>query len=101
MCPPVMFANRRIVSAHGFTMSPISSTRKSKGQSQPGTCGTRPVQNLCGPRTYIPPKIMIVNVISARAAVTVLLFTSPISTHALARAALSGGVQPYTTVGER
>ncbi len=29
-----------------------------------------------------------------------LLFTSPISTHALARAALSGGVQPYTTIRE-
>ena len=29
-----------------------------------------------------------------------LLFTSPISTHALARAALAGGVEPYTTVRE-
>lgn len=29
-----------------------------------------------------------------------LVFTSPIATHALARAGLAGGVQPYTTVRE-
>lgn len=29
-----------------------------------------------------------------------LVFTSPIATHALARAGLKGGVQPYTTVRE-
>jgi len=30
-----------------------------------------------------------------------LLFTSPISTHALASAALSGGVEPYTVSADR
>ena len=29
-----------------------------------------------------------------------LLFTSPIATHALARAALAGGVEPYTVPGQ-
>ena len=29
-----------------------------------------------------------------------LLFTSPIATHALARAALAGGVEPYTVEGD-
>ena len=70
ICPAVMFANKRIIRANGFEISPIISTGIIIGRSQKGTPG---VAKICLQYFLFPLNWVIIKVHAARTKVTAIL----------------------------